>query len=61
MWKLDAWTLHGLDKLPETDRPEDYEEFRNGEISGGELRDTFSLPATWTFYDDEVLEEIMNM
>jgi hypothetical protein len=61
MWKLDRWTLNELEELSEAERPEDYEQLMDGEISGSELRGTFSLPATWTFHDDEILDEIMNM
>jgi hypothetical protein len=56
--KLDRWTLGELEKIPDADRPLEYWHLQYGDRPGGALRYRFALPAAWTFYDDEVLEEL---
>jgi hypothetical protein len=53
--RMERLTLAELEKISEAERPPGYYQLRDEEIWGNDLRDTFVLPATWTFYDDEVL------
>jgi hypothetical protein len=41
-------------KMPCSDRPQQYNQFKNGEVKTVEFKDKFSLPDTWTYYVDEV-------
>ncbi|KAI4660153.1 uncharacterized protein J4E79_005958 [Alternaria viburni] len=56
--KLDGLTLKEMEKVPEAERPIEFARVRDAHESGSILKDTFSLPVDWTFYDDEVLEEL---
>ncbi|KAI4646971.1 hypothetical protein J4E93_005195 [Alternaria ventricosa] len=61
--KLDRLTKLELEKIPEAERPEAYYEFERGELKAKGVRDRFTLqgftlPATWTFYDEEILADL---
>ncbi|KAI4709885.1 hypothetical protein J4E89_005114 [Alternaria sp. Ai002NY15] len=61
--KLDRLTKIELEKIPEAERPSTYYEFERGECKAMHVRDRFTregftLPATWTFYDEEILADL---
>jgi len=61
--KLDRLTRVELEKIPGAERPSAYYEFERGQLKAKHVRDTFTLqgftlPATWTFYDEEILADL---
>jgi hypothetical protein len=58
--RLDRWTLEEAWKTPEGERPIGYQYnlLLNGELGSSDVKRISTLPATWTFYDDEVLDEV---
>jgi hypothetical protein len=61
MWRLDYRTVDELRKVREAERSLIYRGFPDGEAAGTYLRGIFPLPTDWKFYDDEVLEEVMDI
>ncbi|KAI4704627.1 hypothetical protein J4E81_001697 [Alternaria sp. BMP 2799] len=61
--KLDRLTRVEMDKIPEVDWPLAFYEFEREELRATYIRDAltlegFTLPATWTFYDEEILADL---
>jgi hypothetical protein len=58
--RLDRWTLEEAWKIPEGERPIGYQYnlLLNCELGSSDVRRVFTLPDTWTFHDDEVLDEV---
>jgi hypothetical protein len=53
--RLEELTIMELMKMPSDDRPPQYDELWSGEIKAKTFRGSFTLPSTWTFYDNEVI------
>lgn len=56
LWqRLNELTLIELAKIPPAKRPSQYANMMTDVSCANNIRDEFTLPASWTFYDDEVL------
>ena len=63
--KLERLTRLELKKIPEAERPPEYYAFQRGEWDAMHLRypltgPGLTLPATWTYYDDEILADLQD-
>jgi hypothetical protein len=57
LWKcLDESAYIAFSIMPPDKRPNDFATFARAEMPGNCLRDTFDIPSTWTYYDDEAIK-----
>ncbi|KAF2124370.1 hypothetical protein P153DRAFT_130608 [Dothidotthia symphoricarpi CBS 119687] len=54
--RLDELTLFQLLLIHPACRPSEYDQLANDEVKANQLRGKFELPASWTFYDADVVE-----
>jgi hypothetical protein len=52
---LDEQTMLELVKIPEAERPPQCQEYRASRSNAHELRNKFTPPSTWTYYDEDVI------
>jgi hypothetical protein len=52
--RLEEMTRMEMMKIPVDKRPPQYAQLVVGQVKACDLRGTFELPATWTFYDEDV-------
>jgi hypothetical protein len=59
MKRLEELTMIELLKLPSSERPLEYHQFKAGTMQAEDLTGLCVLPATWKFYDEEVIEFLL--